>query len=186
MTTPEFANYPGDWHLSPVLDTGEFVFFSGITGTHPNLSVATDPTAQFRDTFKFLLANLRVAGLGFEHVVDMTSYPRTSTSSDCVHQSQGWVHTGTISSLDGDWGYWADHRGNARRNPSRRQKNLIWLSIDTTSTAVLAFGRMSATIGTTVMHPVSRARNNKEMSDAMKSVHLCSWRNHQSLLCCLG
>jgi len=74
MTTPEFANYPGDWHLSPVLDTGEFVFFSGITGTHPNLSVATDPTAQFRDTFKFLRANLRVAGLGFEHVVDMTSY----------------------------------------------------------------------------------------------------------------
>jgi enamine deaminase RidA (YjgF/YER057c/UK114 family) len=74
MTTPEFANYPGDWHLSPVLDTGEFVFFSGITGTHPNQSVAADPTAQFRDTFKFLLANLRVAGLGFEHVVDMTSY----------------------------------------------------------------------------------------------------------------
>ncbi len=63
MTTPEFAHYPGDWHLSPVLDTGEFVFFSGITGTHPNLSVAADPTAQFRDTFKFLRANLRVTGL---------------------------------------------------------------------------------------------------------------------------
>jgi enamine deaminase RidA (YjgF/YER057c/UK114 family) len=74
MTTPEFASYPGDWHLSPGLDTGEFVFFSGITGTHPNQSVAADPTTQFRDTFKFLLANLRVAGLGFEHVVDMTSY----------------------------------------------------------------------------------------------------------------
>jgi enamine deaminase RidA (YjgF/YER057c/UK114 family) len=75
LTTPEFANYPGDWHLSPILDTGEFVFFSGITGTHPNLSIASDPTAQFRDTFKFLLANLRFAGLGFEHVVDTTLEP---------------------------------------------------------------------------------------------------------------
>jgi enamine deaminase RidA (YjgF/YER057c/UK114 family) len=74
MTAPEFAHFPGDWHLSPVLDTGDFVFCSGITGTHPDLSVATDPAAQFRDTFKFLLANLRVAGLGFEHIVEMTTY----------------------------------------------------------------------------------------------------------------
>jgi enamine deaminase RidA (YjgF/YER057c/UK114 family) len=74
MTAPEFAHFPSDWHLSPVLDTGDFVFFSGITGTHPDLSVTTDPTAQFRDTFKFLLANLRVAGLSFEHVVEMTTY----------------------------------------------------------------------------------------------------------------
>ena len=74
ITTPEFAHYPEKWHLSPVLDTGEFLFFSGITGTHPNLSVARDPTEQFRDTFRFLLANLRVAGLGFEHIVEMTTY----------------------------------------------------------------------------------------------------------------
>jgi enamine deaminase RidA (YjgF/YER057c/UK114 family) len=74
MTTSEFAHYPGEWHLSPVLDTGEFVFFSGITGTHPNLSVAGDPTAQFRDTFQFLLANLQTAGLTFEHIVEMTTY----------------------------------------------------------------------------------------------------------------
>jgi enamine deaminase RidA (YjgF/YER057c/UK114 family) len=74
ITTPEFAHYPDEWHLSPVLDTGEFVFFSGITGTHPDLSVASDPTRQFRDTFRFLLANLRVAGLAFEHIVEMTTY----------------------------------------------------------------------------------------------------------------
>lgn len=74
ITTPEFAHYPDEWHLSPVLDTGEFVFFSGITGTHPDLSVTSDPTEQFRDTFRFLLANLRVAGLAFEHIVEMTTY----------------------------------------------------------------------------------------------------------------
>jgi enamine deaminase RidA (YjgF/YER057c/UK114 family) len=74
MTAPEFKHFPGDWHLSPVLDTGDFVFCSRITGTHPDLSVAADPTAQFRDTFQFLLAHLRVAGLGFEHIVEMTTY----------------------------------------------------------------------------------------------------------------
>ena len=74
MTAPNFAHFPADWHLSPVLDTGDFVFFSGITGTHPDLSVATDPVEQFRDTFRFLLDNLRVAGLAFEHVVEMTTY----------------------------------------------------------------------------------------------------------------
>jgi enamine deaminase RidA (YjgF/YER057c/UK114 family) len=74
MTAPEFAHYPDEWHLSPVLDTGEFVFFSGITATHPDLSVASDPTQQFRDTFRFLLANLRVAGLAFEHIIEMTTY----------------------------------------------------------------------------------------------------------------
>ncbi len=74
ITTLEFAHFPGDWHLSPVLDTGDFVFFSGITGTHPDLSVASDPVVQFRDTFVFLLANLRVAGLTFEHIVEMTTY----------------------------------------------------------------------------------------------------------------
>jgi enamine deaminase RidA (YjgF/YER057c/UK114 family) len=74
ITTPEFAHYPSEWHLSPVLDTGEFVFFSGITGVHPNSSVASDPTLQFRDTFRFLLANLQIAGLTFDHIVEMTTY----------------------------------------------------------------------------------------------------------------
>ncbi|SDR60670.1 Enamine deaminase RidA, house cleaning of reactive enamine intermediates, YjgF/YER057c/UK114 family [Rhizobiales bacterium GAS113] len=74
MTTPEFSHYPNDWHLSPILDTGDFVFLSGITGTHPDLSVAADPEAQFRDTFGFLGANLEVAGLTFDHIVEMTTY----------------------------------------------------------------------------------------------------------------
>jgi enamine deaminase RidA (YjgF/YER057c/UK114 family) len=74
MTTPEFAHFPTDWHLSPVLDTGDFVFFSGITGTYPDLTVARDPETQIRDTFEFLKANLAVAGLTFDHVVEMTSY----------------------------------------------------------------------------------------------------------------
>jgi enamine deaminase RidA (YjgF/YER057c/UK114 family) len=74
MTTPEFAHFPCDWHLSPVLDTGDFVFLSGITGTHPDLSVDADPEAQFRNTFRFLRANLEAAGLTIDHIVDMTTY----------------------------------------------------------------------------------------------------------------
>jgi enamine deaminase RidA (YjgF/YER057c/UK114 family) len=74
ITTPEFAHFPRDWHLSPVLDTGDFVFLSGITGTHPDLSVAAEPESQFRDAFRFLLANLEAAGLNFDHIVEMTTY----------------------------------------------------------------------------------------------------------------
>ena len=74
MTTPEFAHFPTEWHLSPVLDTGDFVFFSGVTGTHPDLTVASDPQTQIRDTFEFLKANLAVAGLTFDDVVEMTTY----------------------------------------------------------------------------------------------------------------
>jgi enamine deaminase RidA (YjgF/YER057c/UK114 family) len=74
MTTPAFAHFPAEWHLSPVLDTGEFVFFSGVTGTHPDLSIARDAERQIRDAFEFLKANLAVAGLTFDDVVEMTSY----------------------------------------------------------------------------------------------------------------
>jgi len=74
MTTPAFAHSPAEWHLSPVLDTGEFVFFSGVTGVHPDLTVARDSETQIRDAFEFLKANLAVAGLTFDDVVEMTTY----------------------------------------------------------------------------------------------------------------
>lgn len=74
IVTRDFANYPRDWHLSPGLDTGDFVFFSGITGVRPDMSVAEDAEAQFRDTFGFLKGNLAEAGLDFSHIVEMTTY----------------------------------------------------------------------------------------------------------------
>lgn len=74
LTAPDFAHFPKDWHLSPVLDTGEFVFFSGVTGTRPDLSVASDPETQIRDTFEFLKTNLAAAELTFDNMVEMTSH----------------------------------------------------------------------------------------------------------------
>ena len=38
------------------------------------LSVADDPESQFRDTFRFLRANLEAADLPFDHIVEMTTY----------------------------------------------------------------------------------------------------------------
>jgi len=74
LATPAFSHFLNHWHLAPVVDTGDFVFFSGVTGTHPDLSVSGNPETQFRDTFAYLKANLAVAGLDFNHVVEMTTY----------------------------------------------------------------------------------------------------------------
>jgi enamine deaminase RidA (YjgF/YER057c/UK114 family) len=74
IVTPEFANYPRDWHFSPGLDTGDFVFFSGITGTRSDLSIAADPETQFREAFRILQANLVQARLAMSDVVEITTY----------------------------------------------------------------------------------------------------------------
>jgi enamine deaminase RidA (YjgF/YER057c/UK114 family) len=55
-----------------VFEAGGFVFFSGITGVHPDQSVASDPPTQFRDVFQFIGMHLRAANLRFEHIVDLT------------------------------------------------------------------------------------------------------------------
>ena len=74
LSAPAFAHYESAWHFSPVLDTGDFLFFSGVTGTRPDGSLAAEPEAQFRDAFDFLQAHLAAAGLDFGDVVELTSY----------------------------------------------------------------------------------------------------------------
>jgi enamine deaminase RidA (YjgF/YER057c/UK114 family) len=74
IAAPEFSHYPEEWHLSPILMSGEFAFLSGQTGTSPDGTVASDPEQQFRDAFSFLKANLSAAGLSFDDVVEMTTY----------------------------------------------------------------------------------------------------------------
>jgi len=74
LSAPEFADFPAKWHLSPVLDTGEFLFLSGVTGYRPDGTVAGDPETQIRDTFSFVEKTLAAAELGFDDVVEMTSY----------------------------------------------------------------------------------------------------------------
>jgi enamine deaminase RidA (YjgF/YER057c/UK114 family) len=56
------------------MDTGEFLFLSGITGVHPDQSLSHEPEAQFRDAFEFVATHLDTAGLQFGHIVEMTTY----------------------------------------------------------------------------------------------------------------
>ena len=74
LAAREFSHYIDDWHFAPVLDTGDFLFLSGVTGVRPDNSVSDDPETQFRDTFTFVADNLEAAGLNFAHVVEMTTY----------------------------------------------------------------------------------------------------------------
>jgi enamine deaminase RidA (YjgF/YER057c/UK114 family) len=74
FAAPAFAHYPQEWHFSPVLVSGGFAFLSGQTSTHPDGSIASEPEQQFRDAFRFLGANLAAASLGFDDVVEMTTY----------------------------------------------------------------------------------------------------------------
>jgi enamine deaminase RidA (YjgF/YER057c/UK114 family) len=74
LVPSEFATIPSRWQFAPVLDTGDFIFLSGITGVHPDLSLSDDPETQFRDVFKFVALHLEVADLDFGHIVEMTTY----------------------------------------------------------------------------------------------------------------
>jgi len=70
----EFSEIPSQWHFAPVVDTGDFVFFAGITGVYPDQSLSGDPETQFRDAFNFVAMHLEAAGLHFGHIVEMTTY----------------------------------------------------------------------------------------------------------------
>ena len=74
LSPPAFAHFIEDWHFSPVLDTGDFVFLSGITGARADLTVADDPETQIRDAFQFAKEHLEAANLTFSDVVEMTTY----------------------------------------------------------------------------------------------------------------
>jgi len=69
-----FEHYPRDWHFSPALAVGGFVFVSGITGVRPDGSVSADPETQFHDAFKFVGLHLEAAGLKFGDVVDLLTF----------------------------------------------------------------------------------------------------------------
>lgn len=62
------------WHFSPAVESNGFLFFSGCTSAQPDGSVSPDPATQFRHAFEKVFKTLSHAGLGFESVVEMTTY----------------------------------------------------------------------------------------------------------------
>lgn len=63
-----------NWHFAPAVVHDGIAFLSGVIGTRPDGSCAEDAEEQFTDLFEGLAAVLAAAGIGFEDVIEMTSY----------------------------------------------------------------------------------------------------------------
>ena len=76
--------------LSPGILSGSHVFVTGMTGSSPDGTMPANPEDQFRQAFDKIGAVLREAGLGFDSIVEMTSYHiglRTHFDSFCAVRS---------------------------------------------------------------------------------------------------
>lgn len=60
--------------VSPGIISGNHIFLTGVTGSGPDGTMPTDPEEQIRQAFEKIVALLKEAGLGFEAVVEMTTY----------------------------------------------------------------------------------------------------------------
>ncbi|MEM8813753.1 MAG: RidA family protein [Pseudomonadota bacterium] len=74
VVPPDLQDYVDDWHMSPGLEHEGFMFLTGFTGAGTDGSVPADPEVQIRSAFERVGLVLKEAGLGFEHIVEMTSY----------------------------------------------------------------------------------------------------------------
>ena len=66
--------YIEDWKMSPGLEHNGIIFMTGFTGTTADGSLSPNPTDQIEDAFAKVGKVLKKAGLGFEHMLEMTSY----------------------------------------------------------------------------------------------------------------
>ena len=74
IVPPSLSRSVEDWRMSPGLEHGGFVFLTGVTGASPDGALPDGAEAQIRAAFAKVGAVLEEAGLGFGHVVEMTSY----------------------------------------------------------------------------------------------------------------
>ena len=66
--------YIDDWKMSPGLEHDGFIFMTGFTGTAADGSLSSNPADQIVAAFTNVEKVLESAGLGFGHVLEMTSY----------------------------------------------------------------------------------------------------------------
>lgn len=62
------------WHFSPAIESEDFLFVSGCTGTRLDGTNSSDVKEQFRQAFETVEIILTKAGLSFSDVVEMTSF----------------------------------------------------------------------------------------------------------------
>ncbi len=60
--------------MSPGLISNGLIFFTGFTGVDKDGNLPTDPELQIRNTFEKIGYVLRDASVGFDSLVEMTSY----------------------------------------------------------------------------------------------------------------
>ena len=70
----ELKPYYDDWKMSPGHLSGQFIFLTGFTGAGADGSLSNDPETQIRSSFEKIGFVLREANLGFQALVEMTTY----------------------------------------------------------------------------------------------------------------
>jgi enamine deaminase RidA (YjgF/YER057c/UK114 family) len=63
-----------DWHYSPAIQSENFLFVSGCTGSMPDGTISYDIANQVRQAFKNIELSLTEAGLTFSDVIEMTTF----------------------------------------------------------------------------------------------------------------
>ncbi len=63
-----------NFHFAPAIKSGDTLFCSGVIGTRSDGSAPEDPEEQFTLAFQGVETVLKEAGLGFDHIVEMTTY----------------------------------------------------------------------------------------------------------------
>lgn len=70
----EFQHYFDDWHFSPVIEADGTVYLSGVTAARKDKPISQHPEEQFHDAFYKLGVYLKAAGLGYENILEMTTF----------------------------------------------------------------------------------------------------------------
>ncbi|MEM8794021.1 MAG: Rid family hydrolase [Pseudomonadota bacterium] len=70
----DLESYVTAWKMSPGLEHNGFIFMTGFTGADADGRYSDQPGDQIHAVFEKISMVLSEAGLGFEHIVEMTSY----------------------------------------------------------------------------------------------------------------
>lgn len=71
---PEQAKYYEQFHFAPAIKDGNRLYCSGVIGVGTDGKPAADPETQFVCAFDTLKTVLGAAGVGFEQVIEMTTF----------------------------------------------------------------------------------------------------------------
>jgi len=71
---PEMQSLHDNWHMSPGLECGGFVFLTGVNGVAGDGTVSSSHAEQIETAFAQVESVLAEGGMSFDDVVEITSY----------------------------------------------------------------------------------------------------------------